>query len=88
MSGINVQPILFDHAQPKLLVSNKQEIVEKKCLQKLAAAKFRWKKLTNSEILHSQGNTEKLTSLIEDRYSTNRSDAYNQVKHFFNSNQY
>lgn len=76
------------NAQSKLMVPNKQGMVEKKCLQKLAAAKLRWKKLTNSEILHSQGNTEKLMSLIEDRYSTNRSDAYKQVKNFFNNNQY
>lgn len=88
MSGINAQPMLSDHSQPESSVSNTQGIVEKKCLQKLAAAKLRWKKLTNNEILHSQGNTEKLTSLIENRYSTNRSDAYKQVKSFFNSNQY
>lgn len=87
MSGINAQRMLSNHTQPERVVSNTQEIVEKRCLQKLAAAKLRWKKLTNNEILHSQGNTEKLTSLIEDRYSTNRSDAYKQVTNFFNSSQ-
>lgn len=84
MSRNNTQQVLLDHAQPESLAANTQGI-EKKCLQKLVAAKLRWRKLTNHEILHSQGNTEKLTSLIERRYSTNRSDAYEQVKNFFNS---
>lgn len=51
--------------------------------QQTGAAKIMWGKLTEDEILKSEGHAEKLAGLVQERYAVSRDDADNQVKDFF-----
>lgn len=50
--------------------------------QQVAAAKIAWGKLTEDELLESQGHTEKLAGLVQERYAVTRDAAEQQVKSF------
>ncbi len=50
--------------------------------QQVAAAKIAWGKLTEDELLESQGHTEKLAGLVQERYAVSRDAADQQVKSF------
>lgn len=62
--------------------SNTLDVVNAKWQQQVGAAKALWGKLTDDEILQSQGNAEKLAGLVKERYAINRNDAHKQVKKF------
>lgn len=50
--------------------------------QQVGAAKVAWGKLTDDELLQTEGHAEKLAGLVQERYGVVRSDAEAQVKTF------
>jgi len=54
--------------------------------QQAGAAKIVWGKLTEDELLKSEGHAEKLAGLVQERYAVTRDDADSQVKAFFDKN--
>ncbi len=51
--------------------------------QQVGAAKIAWGKLTDDEILKSEGHAEKLAGLVQERYAIASEEAARQVKQFF-----
>jgi uncharacterized protein YjbJ (UPF0337 family) len=51
--------------------------------QQVGGAKLAWGKLTEDEILKSEGRAEKLAGLVQERYAITRDEADKQVKEFF-----
>ncbi|PRY96330.1 uncharacterized protein YjbJ (UPF0337 family) [Jezberella montanilacus] len=50
--------------------------------QQVGAAKILWGKLTDDEILRTQGQTQKLVGIIQERYAISREIADQQVADF------
>lgn len=50
--------------------------------QQVGAAKVAWGKLTDDELLQTEGHAEKLAGLVQERYGIVRSEAEAQVKTF------
>lgn len=50
--------------------------------QQVGAAKVAWGKLTDDELLQTEGHAEKLAGLVQERYGVVRADAEAQVKTF------
>ncbi|HEY6528926.1 MAG TPA: CsbD family protein [Cellvibrionaceae bacterium] len=53
--------------------------------QFVGSAKTTWGKLTDDEILQSEGNAQKLAGLVEERYALSRDLAETQVKKFLDN---
>ncbi|MDZ4348833.1 MAG: CsbD family protein [Xanthomonadaceae bacterium] len=51
--------------------------------QHMGAAKIAWGKLTEDELLKSEGHTQKLAGLVQERYAVSRDEAEKQVSNFF-----
>lgn len=51
--------------------------------QQVGSVKLAWGKLTEDEILKSEGRTEKLAGLVQERYAVTRDEADKQVRKFF-----
>ncbi|MDP9141322.1 MAG: CsbD family protein [Pseudomonadota bacterium] len=51
--------------------------------QQVGSAKIAWGKLTEDELLKSEGHTQKLAGLVQERYAVSRDEADKQVKSFF-----
>ncbi len=51
--------------------------------QHVGSAKVAWGKLTDDELLKSEGNAEKLAGLVQERYAIAHDEAEKQVKSFF-----
>lgn len=51
--------------------------------QHVGAAKIAWGKLTEDEFLQLEGQEQKLTGLVQERYAITRDEADKQVKAFF-----
>lgn len=51
--------------------------------QQVGGAKLAWGKLTEDEILKSEGRAEKLAGLVQEHYAITRDEADKQVKEFF-----
>lgn len=51
--------------------------------QHVGAAKIVWGKLTENELLKSEGHAQKLTGLVQERYAITRDAADQQVSEFF-----
>lgn len=51
--------------------------------QHVGAAKVAWGKLTDDELLQVEGEAQKLTGLIQERYAVTRDEAHKQVSEFF-----
>ncbi len=54
--------------------------------QQVGAAKVAWGKLTEDELLQSEGHAEKLAGLVQERYGIVRGEAEEQVKAFLDKN--
>lgn len=54
--------------------------------QQVGKAKIVWGKLTDDEILQSEGQVQKLAGLVQERYAVTRDEAEKQVKAFFDKN--
>jgi len=50
--------------------------------QQVGAAKIAWGKLTEDELLKSEGQHQKLAGLVQERYAITRDEAEKQVKQF------
>lgn len=50
--------------------------------QQVGAAKIAWGKLTEDELLQTEGQQQKLAGLIKERYALTREEADKQVKSF------
>ena len=53
--------------------------------QQVGAAKVAWGKLTDDELLQTEGHAQKLSGLVEERYALTRDEAARQVKAFFDA---
>jgi uncharacterized protein YjbJ (UPF0337 family) len=51
--------------------------------QQVGEAKLAWGKLTEDELLQSEGRSEKLAGLVQERYAVTRDEADKQIKSFF-----
>lgn len=51
--------------------------------QQVGAAKIAWGKLTEDELLQSEGRAQRLAGLVQERYAITRDEADKQVKGFF-----
>lgn len=54
--------------------------------QQVGAAKIAWGKLTEDELLKTEGQQMRLTGLVQARYAIHRDEADKQVKAFFDKN--
>jgi uncharacterized protein YjbJ (UPF0337 family) len=54
--------------------------------QQVGAAKIMWGKLTDDELLKLEGQQDRLTGLVQERYAITRDEADRQVKSFFKAN--
>ena len=52
--------------------------------QSVGAAKIAWGKLTDDELLQTEGEIQKLAGLIQERYAIASDEANRQVKEFLN----
>ncbi len=57
--------------------------IKGKWKQQIGAAKIAWGKLTEDELLESEGHEQKLTGLVQERYAVTRDEADRQIKSFF-----
>lgn len=51
--------------------------------QQVGAAKIAWGKLTEDELLKTEGQEQKLAGLVQERYAITRDEADQQIKNFF-----
>jgi uncharacterized protein YjbJ (UPF0337 family) len=58
------------------------EEIKGKWQQHLGSAKIAWGKLTEDELLKSEGHAERLTGLIQERYALGLDEARSQVNAF------
>src|SRR5688572_2938072 len=56
--------------------------------QYVGAAKTAWGKLTRDELLESEGEEQRLTALIQERYGIDREAARQQVRNFIDKYKY
>ncbi|WLQ16328.1 CsbD family protein [Hahella aquimaris] len=81
--GTQQQP---QHARPMTPQQQTQsasiDVIKGKWNQHVGAAKVAWGKLTEDEILKSEGNEQKLAGLVQERYAITRDEANEQVKGF------
>lgn len=56
--------------------------IKGKWKQQVGAAKIAWGKLTEDELLKSEGHEQKIAGLIQERYAITRDEAEKQVKDF------
>jgi uncharacterized protein YjbJ (UPF0337 family) len=59
------------------------EIIRKNWRQLAGLARIVWDELTLDELIKSEGDAQKLTTLIQQRYDMPRDDAQKQVMSFF-----
>ena len=57
--------------------------IKGKWKQHVGDAKIAWGKLTDDELLQSEGHAERLTGLVQERYAIARDEAAKQVRKFF-----
>lgn len=51
--------------------------------QRVGAAKITWGKLTDDELMQTEGHMQKLAGLVQERYAVSRDEAVTQIKTFF-----
>lgn len=57
--------------------------IKGKWKQQVGAAKIAWGKLTEDELLESEGHEQKLVGLVQERYAVTRDEAHKQITSFF-----
>ncbi len=65
------------------MVSLSADEIKGKWKQQVGKAKLAWGKLTEDELLEAEGQEDKLTGLIQERYAITRDAANKQVREFF-----
>lgn len=56
--------------------------------QHVGAARIAWGKLTEDELLQSEGQAQKLAGLLQQRYAMTRDEAEQQVQNFLKRNKF
>lgn len=56
--------------------------IKGKWKQQIGGAKIAWGKLTEDELLKSEGHAQKLAGLVQERYGITRDEADTQVEKF------
>ncbi|HEK0085358.1 CsbD family protein [Pseudomonas aeruginosa] len=56
--------------------------------QQVGAARIAWGKLTEDELLQSEGQAQKLAGLLQQRYAMTRDEAEQQVQNFLKRNKF
>ncbi|WP_342245692.1 CsbD family protein [Pseudomonas sp. OTU5201] len=56
--------------------------------QHVGAAKIAWGKLTEDELLKSEGQEQRLSGLVQERYAISRDEAQEQVKCFLDKHRF
>lgn len=69
--------------QPQSMAST--DAYKGKWKQHVGAAKVAWGKLTDDELLQTEGHAQKLTGLVQQRYAISRDEANKQVEKFITS---
>jgi len=69
--------------QPQGMAS--ADAMKGKWKQQVGAAKVMWGKLTDDELLKSEGHAQKLAGLVQERYAVTRDEADKQVRKFMDS---
>lgn len=79
------QPQSQPHKEPKKQQQSLPSMDEIKgdWKQKVGAAKIAWGKLTEDEILKSEGHAQRLAGIVQERYAITRDEAEKQVKSVF-----
>jgi uncharacterized protein YjbJ (UPF0337 family) len=72
----NVRPRLAEAAVPGI------DAVLAKWKKHIGSARIVWSKLSDKELLESEGQAEKLTGLVEQRYAISREVAGRRVRNF------
>lgn len=54
--------------------------------QQVGAAKTMWGKITEDELLRTEGQQQKLAGLVQERYAISQAEATKQVSAFFDKN--
>lgn len=62
------------------------DIVAGKWKQLIGKAKTAWGDLTDDELTRVEGNAERLSGLIQERYGKTKEEAEKEVRAFFDSN--
>ncbi|ARU27044.1 hypothetical protein CBR65_06095 [Cellvibrio sp. PSBB006] len=62
-----------------------REESDRQWMQNINAARRKWSKLTEEELVKSGGQAYTLKALVRDRYTISHADAYKQVNDFFQS---
>lgn len=70
--------------QPQQQRSTSMDVDKIKWQQNLMAAKEVWGRLTDDELLESEGDLKKLSALVSDRYAISRCEADKQIENFLN----
>jgi uncharacterized protein YjbJ (UPF0337 family) len=80
---------LFTHMQKETIMSllNTYQI-KAQWKQKVGDAKVAWGKLTEDELLQIEGQQDKLTGLIQERYAITKDEAHSQVKDFMDKHNF
>lgn len=60
-----------------------QDTLKGQWKQWIGRARNAWGKLTDDELLQIEGNAQRLTGLVQQRYGTTRAEAESQVRTFF-----
>ncbi len=58
------------------------DVIKANWTQQIGAAKIAWGKLTEDELLKTEGHAQKLSGLVQERYAIKRDEAEKQVKKF------
>jgi uncharacterized protein YjbJ (UPF0337 family) len=58
------------------------DVLKGKWKQHVGSAKIAWGKLTEDELLKSEGHAQRLTGLVQERYAITHAEADKQVKSF------
>jgi uncharacterized protein YjbJ (UPF0337 family) len=74
-------PVPMSHQQQASMPSTDE--LKGKWKQRVGAAKVAWGKLSEDELLKSEGHAQKLAGLVQERYAITRDEADKQVKSFF-----
>lgn len=73
------------HSPQQQQSSPSMDKMKLKWKEHLGAAKVTWGKLTNDELLQSEGHAERLGALVQERYALSKEIADKQVKKFISA---
>jgi len=77
------------HKQPQQQPQSvSKDEMKGKWKQQIGAAKVAWGKLTDDELMKTEGHSQKLAGLVQERYAITRDEADKQVEKFMDNNKH